>query len=58
MSFLKMMEPLGGPEDISMAERLRAVSTRGKLEMKVYENWQPTQQVAPIRRGLRARKAR
>jgi len=58
MSFLKMMRPVGGPEDIAMAERLLAVSTRGKLEAKVYESWQPTQPEAPRQRGLRAKKAR
>ena len=40
MSFLKRMNAPAG-EDIALAERLRAVSDRGKLETNVYENWQP-----------------
>jgi hypothetical protein len=51
MSFLKRSPAIVFAADIAMAERLRAVSSRGKLETDVYENWQPSQSGAPTRRG-------
>jgi hypothetical protein len=41
MSFLKKLNATNGSDDIAMAERLRAVSGRGKLETSIYEGWQP-----------------
>ena len=41
MSFLKRMNATAGVDDTAMADRLRAVSDRGKLEPSVYENCQP-----------------
>jgi hypothetical protein len=41
MKFLKRSPAIVCAADIAMAERLRAVSSRGKLETNVYENWQP-----------------
>ena len=41
MSFLKRTNATAGVEETAVAERLRAVSDRGKLETNVYENWQP-----------------
>jgi hypothetical protein len=51
MNILKRSPAIVCPADIAMAERLRAVSSRGKLETNVYENWQPNQSAAPPRRG-------
>jgi hypothetical protein len=51
MNFLKRSPAIVCAADIAMAERLRAVSSRGKLETDVYENWQPSQSGAPTRRG-------
>ena len=50
MNFLKRAPALVCAADVAMAERLRAVSSRGKLETNVYENWQPSQSGASPRR--------
>lgn len=49
MSFLKRTPTLVRAEDIAMAERLRAVSCRGKLETTVYEPWQLSEPLRPRR---------
>jgi len=50
MSFLKRTPTVVRAEDIAMAERLRAVSCRGKLETTVYEAWQLSEPPRPRRR--------
>ena len=51
MRFLKGKPPVVCSENIAMAERLRAVSCRGKLETAVYEGWQLSEPIRPRRRG-------
>jgi hypothetical protein len=49
MRLLKGKPPVVGAEDISMAERLQAVSCRGKLEATVYDGWQLSEPIRPRR---------
>ncbi len=51
MSFLKRKPTVVCAEDIAMAERLQAVSCRGKLEAMVYQGWQLSEPIRPRRRG-------
>ena len=50
MRFLKGKPPVVCSEDIAMAERLRAVSCRGKLDTTVYEGWQLSEPIRLSRR--------
>ena len=51
MSFLKRTPTVVRAEDIAMAERLQAVSCRGKLEATIYKGWQLSEPIRPRRRG-------
>lgn len=51
MSFLKRTPKIVCAEDIAMAERLQAISCRGKLEATVYESWQLSEPLNSRRRG-------
>ena len=51
MRFLKRTPKIVCAEEIAMAERLQAVSCRGKLEATVYESWQLSEPLRPRRRG-------
>lgn len=46
MNIFKRSPSVVSDPDIASLERLRAVSLRGNLEARVYENWQPSRPVA------------
>jgi hypothetical protein len=51
MSFIKRTPKIVCAEDIAMAERLQAISCRGRLEATVYESWQLSEPLSSMRRG-------